>query len=247
MNQSLLVGTDRSLVWVPVLALLMCSAPTGCRAGPEDKWFLEGTYTDRELGEMTSDVVTASGVKIGEVDIPDVPQERLGVRFGVRSRDGGWHVQVFSEEFADLYDLAGVGFGGIGFAPFAGHEDELRWGLIWGTDIALAAGDGDVPVVDLSTGNVVGTVNQTLAYFELEGSLGLGLDVNGFRSSAGIAMSLLSGRFETDGGGDGGFSATNVGPYLGVEYISDDRPVTGRLRLIFGDLDGIMLGIGVRF
>jgi hypothetical protein len=231
----------------PALSTLLWLLPcTACATGPEERWYVEGAYLDRELGEVTSDVVVSGLGVVGEVDVPDLPQERVGVRTGVRSPWSEWHLQFFAEEFGEALDLFGFGYGASGLAPFGAGEGP-RFGLLWGTDVALVAGGGDVAVVDLGSGQVVGELRQDLVYLDVDLALGLGIDFDGLRPSAGIAANLLTGWFDTEEVGDGTLSGANVGPFLGLEYAAPDTPVVARLRLGFGDVDALSLGLGIQF
>jgi hypothetical protein len=203
-------------------------------------------YEQTEFDTITSEVLDQSGNVLGEVEVPDVERDLVGIRFRTGSEAAGFHAHVFVEEYLEIYDLFGFEVGMDGVPRFSPDSD-VSGILDYSLGLSVHAGDGDVPVVD-SSGNVIGTRNTDLGYVELAGRLGGGVDVHGFQGTAGIQGSVLSGIFDVEGFDDtGSFDGSEVGGYVRVAYRGAEVPILASVQALFGGLSGISLQFGIRF
>ncbi len=89
-----------------------------------------------------------------------------------------------------------------------------------------------------------------LWYGEFEGEFGIAVNYSGFQPSAGLYFTTLSGSAETDVGFatiTEDFYGFNGGAYAELKYETKRSPVYGRLRGVIGDVEGVSLGLGVKF
>ena len=96
----------------------------------------------------------------------------------------------------------------------------------------------------------VGAADYLLYYFEFEGEVGVAVNYSGFQPSAGLYVTGISGRIDTDIGFAGrtddlyGF---NGGAYAELKYENKRSPVYGRVRGVIGDVEGVSVGLGMKF
>lgn len=192
-------------------------------------------YSKVELGEVEMDVLDAFGEVVGTVDLEDVERERAGLRFSF----GPLYGQIFAEDFAEEFDLVGIGVGGH-WTPLLSGQAAGENGFIGdgAFELDFAGGDSD-------------ELDRDLAYMNLQARFGLGYAVGALRPSAGVRLDFLWGAFDEDDDfgdddGEGDFDGTNVAPYVGVVFAAPELPLEASLEASFGDVEGISLALSFR-
>jgi hypothetical protein len=179
-------------------------------------------YSDIELDEIDVEDSDESGT------LGDVPRERIGVQFGF----GPGYARVYQEESDEL---EGYGFG-LGAQGAFLADPQARTGFL--VDYEISA---DLSFLDEDT------LDAELTHLWLEGRIGAGIAIESFRAAAGLAGSFVTGRLEIPGLEDIDLEGENFGPYVGFEYVPREVPITARIDLYLGDIDGVVLAIGYAF
>ena len=183
----------------------------------------------------------------------ELERDRVGVRaaFGPETVRG--HVQVFAEEldgefFGPVfgeYDALGVGIGVLGYARLNDPDDAVGFLIPYTARLSFTLGaEDDVTVMGV-------TADSALAYFELHGDVGFGLEWMGLRPMVGVQVSTLAGAlvFDEDLGADGDddeidLTGTNYAPFAELYYKHPEFPLYARFRAGGGDYDGTELAVG---
>jgi len=179
-------------------------------------------YADVEFDEIELDEDEDS------TTLFDVPRERVGVQLGF----GPGFARVYQEESDELEGI-GFGLGARGaYVPSPGgraaflvdYEVSVDYGV-------LEEDDGDVDVRNLT----------------LEGRLGAGVAIESFRAAAGLAGSFITGTYQFQDLAEIDLEGENFAPYVGLEYVPHEIPITARLDFFLGNIDGVALSIGYAF
>lgn len=179
-------------------------------------------YADVELDEVDVDNSFGSGT------LSDVPRERIGVQFGF----GPGYARVYREESDELEGF-GFGLGARGgYVPSPGGRAAFLVDYEASVDLGFLEEDD----VDAEVFNIA-----------LEGRIGAGVKIGSFCAAGGLAGSFVTGTLEIDGAQDIDLEGENFGPYVGLEYLPYEVPITARLDLYLGDIDGVALSIGYAF
>ena len=206
-----------------------------------------------EFGELTSDLIDSTGTVVGEIDIEAIERERVGIHLQLGNEIAALDVALFGESFADdLYDGAGLRIGLSG-TPRLMPERAITPILDYTASVALSVLTGDVPVVDLNTGAIVGKVEQDVAYLEEQLRVGVGVDVYGAQMVVGGIASFFQGAFEANDdtspldGESGDLDGENFGGYVRLGYRGRDIPLYASITGYVGDYEGAEFRIGFRF
>lgn len=203
-------------------------------------------HSSFELDTGTAELVDDNGDELGEFDFFEVDQETTQVRYRIGGPGGGFTVGILAQEFADNTELAGLILGGDGFARF-GSSERFVPGLDYSVLLALMGGETEV-LVD-NGGNQTEVETDSVGA-ELTARLGFGFYfASGFHLSGGLAVQSFAMAAESpiDDSDTIVVDASNAGPYVRLWYRSNVFPLTGGVQAHFGDIEGLAVGIGVRF
>lgn len=196
-------------------------------------------YEDFELGSLEYEPSIGPHFRAR-----DVERRRGGVRVAFGDEQFSGYVTAFGETWKDPFIGAsfhnfGMG-GGLTGQPVVGR---LRRGgkllIPYRVGISFVGGYEEVDAAD-----------YFLYYGEFEGEFGVAVNYSGFQPSAGLYFTTLSGGIETDLG----FARRtehlygfNGGAYAELKYDNRRSPIYGRLRGVIGDVEGVSLGLGIKF
>lgn len=203
-------------------------------------------HSSLELDSGTTELIDDNGDELGEFDFFEVDQVTTQVRYRIGGPSGGFTIGFLGQEFADDTDLAGLILGGDGFARF-GSSERFVPGLDYSVLLALMGGETEVLV---DNGGSVTEEKADAFGAELTARLGFGFYfASGFHVSGGLAVQSFAMAAESpiDDSETVVIDASNAGPYARLWYRSNLFPLTGGVQAHFGDIEGIAIGVGVRF
>jgi len=200
---------------------------------------VEVFYEDFELGRIKADPALGP-----DVNLNDVQRRRGGVRVSFGDEQLSAYVSAFGESLKHPFlvtTFSNFGMsGGVLGEPVVGR---LRRGgkvlLPYRVGVSFVGGWEEDAFVDYA-----------LFYGEFEGEFGVAVDYSGFRPSAGLYFTSLSGAVETDFGfarTTDDFYGFNGGAYAELKYDNKRSPVYGRIRGVVGDVEGVTVALGVKF
>ncbi len=193
---------------------------------------LEFVYSELDLGK-----VTIEGSNIGKNSMTDVSRLRRTLRGNFGAQELRGFVQVFSEDFAGLFDNYGLG-GGVTGSPVVHEVDEnLSLTVPYRAGANLVVGENDA--------------DDFGAYLELEAEAAIATRFTGFQMSLGAYLTTFNGvidnKDDNDGDDSDEFDATNAGLFMEVLFSGPALPVLGSIRILGGNTEGLLLSIGASF
>jgi hypothetical protein len=218
-----------------------------------DRWRFElgGFYEHIELGTIRQDDIRAqfgqhNSTKVGETNHEDVDRWRTGVQIGFGTEAFRVEGRVFYEAFeiADHFTDYGASIG-IEGQPRLARGQTTSLILDYGAEITYSRGDGDVPFLDRSSGQVF-DVEGDLSYWESIFRLGLGIDIGGFQLTAGGLYEGMSGLINLDLDDDMEFESFGWAGYARAAWRPEELPFYVAARGYLGDYSGFMAEIGFR-
>ena len=219
---------------------------------------IEAFYEDVELDE----------IEIGGLDddddslkVHDITRKRAGVGMSFGSDVAQGYFRVFYEEFGkemlnEPFRGGGVGGGVKGIPKLAEFNDNISLILPYRGGVDFVYGQGEIDVYEIQGGTptYLGTADVNTLYVDLQGSVGIGVDIHGFQPSVGLAFDGLIGTMKVDDtvgqydiDDDEDISAFNVGGFAELRYKHPDFPVFASVRGLFGNIDGFAVSLGVDF
>ncbi|MFT7486125.1 MAG: hypothetical protein ACI9F9_001978 [Candidatus Paceibacteria bacterium] len=222
------------------IAVVCLALASGCASpGKDDKardfevFMEDGSLEEVELSDDALPTLTRA-----------FDRERIGARFAWGSEVSRGYFHVFSEDWLNppnskvMYEVNGVGGGAMGAPVVGGSDGEVQFIIPWRADLSIAVGS--------STSNVA---DADLVFAELHGDVGFGLDWKGLRPSAGLALSSISGVIvlDNDAFDDVGIEGLNSGVFFDLKYKHPEYAAYAHLRVLSGDYDSTVLGVGFKF
>ena len=231
-------------------------------AVPESRFALSVLYESLEISELETDFEVTDGFQEADatIDLEDTELDQVKLRFRFGGDNAAFRLDLsvgtMKDELGGEFDLFELGFGATGAPSVAGPCF-----VEYDAGIAVAYGQGETPGLRGSdVAPTVVDVDENVLYGTLSGRLGLGLDYLGIRPSVGVHGAAYLGRFQADdplvefrAGGTNltlereGFTATTLSFYAGIGFQKDGFPLTARVEALFGDLQGLVASVGVRF
>ncbi|MBN2490543.1 MAG: hypothetical protein JXQ29_06820 [Planctomycetes bacterium] len=226
-----------------------------------------GFVEDVELGKIEFKDIDFLNDDV-DVKVDDVSRKRagLGMSFGNEGVQG--YFRVFYEEletkpfrssipdafFKDDFEGGGVGGGVKGIPQLAAFNDHIKLILPFRAGIDFGYSRSNVHVDIPSSPPYAGVdedVDAHMLYAAFSGTVGIGLDIYGVQPSAGFALDALYGTSvidESDLDSDSfEVMGLNAAGFAELRYKHPDFPLFASVRVLFGNIDGIMVSLGVNF
>jgi hypothetical protein len=211
-----------------VLVFAGCTATSADGAGSPRKQRFDFSivYTDETLGELEVDFDPPT------FTFADVDRERVGVRFAFGNPGIAGFVTPFSETWGSGVDFDAFGVaGGIVGAPRVGNKDSAV-GLLIPYLVQFGIGYGDENSV-------------SLLYLDTRLEVGFGIDWKGIQPSVGlISSSIVGGLDDSILDESALLTGFNLGGYAELKYKHPELGLYGRLRALFGDVEGVEASLG---